>query len=779
MIGTELGRYRILEPLGEGGMGRIYLAEDPTLGRRVAIKVLPPETARDESFRNRLLHEARSASALNHPNILTVYDLGEQGGVLYVATELVDGTTLRQWAAARPACPPAEVLALVRQATRALAVAHAQGLVHRDLKPENLMVRRDGLLKILDFGLARSVSPMPDEATALRTAPGAILGTAPYMSPEQVLGQPAGPASDVFAMGTILYELLTGRHPFAAPSAVETMNRILHDVPEPPSRVVPGLPPAIDFVVAKALAREPARRYATAGDLDVDLESCAAALAAAGPRDAGPRAERPVVAASAPGAGAAGAPRAIAVLPFKNIGGSPDLDYLGIGLADALITRLSTSPDLVVRATSSIARYGKTPVDPRHVAQELEVSAVLDASFQRAGSRFRATARLIEEPGGRALWAGKIDLEFDDIFTVQDEVAGGIASALSARVRDFGRARHTPLPEAFESYLRAREPERTGTPEGLLKKIALLEKTVALDPDYADAWAYLAKVRGSMFDTGFDPDPAWVRRADDACRRALEIDPDHSYARYTKGTLDLVRGRKREAYHAFVRRHREHPNEFQPHHYLAYVLRLCNLVDRAVAAERRAMELDPSTPWPAWTIIRLLVESRRDAEAVPILERAQVRFAGMALNQDGDLLLLRNAGRFEEIVARVTGADRIREGSRARFELAYALLRLGRVDEARSLATSLAPYAAVDMDYAAYQAVLHGWLGERDAAFDDLARAAELGNDSVYLYEREDLFGPLYEDPRWAPFLAERRARAATYREELRWPIDALAAAGA
>src|SRR5687768_7665173 len=269
MVGTQLGRYRILEPLGEGGMGRVFLAEDPSLGRKVAIKVLPPELSRDTGYRARLLVEARSASALNHPNILTVYDLGEHEQTLFVAMELVDGVTLREWAHERRRTP-AEIFALVRQATRALAVAHAQGLVHRDLKPENMMVRRDGILKVLDFGLARSTSLEIGQATVLESTPGAILGTAPYMSPEQVLGQSAGPASDVFSMGTIVHELLTGRHPFAAASPVEIMHRILQETPVAPSTLVPGLPPAIDFVLAKAFARDVARRYANAHDLDVD-----------------------------------------------------------------------------------------------------------------------------------------------------------------------------------------------------------------------------------------------------------------------------------------------------------------------------------------------------------------------------------------------------------------------------------------------------------------------------------------------------------------------------
>jgi serine/threonine protein kinase len=227
MMDTVLGRYRLVSLLGEGGMGQVFLAEDPALGRRVAVKVLPPGFASDPERRTRLVHEARAASALNHPNILTVHDLGEEGGSLFVAMELVEGETLRAWAQ-RSQRSPVEVLRLARQAARGLAAAHAAGLV-----PENLMVRADGLLKILDFGLARSLTPAESERT--RTLPGTVLGTAPYMSPEQVLGQTAGPASDLFSLGTVLYELLTGKHPFDAGSTVETLHHILHETPAPRS----------------------------------------------------------------------------------------------------------------------------------------------------------------------------------------------------------------------------------------------------------------------------------------------------------------------------------------------------------------------------------------------------------------------------------------------------------------------------------------------------------------------------------------------------------------
>ncbi|HET7497049.1 MAG TPA: protein kinase, partial [Candidatus Eisenbacteria bacterium] len=535
MIGTLLGRYRILEPLGEGGMGRVFLAEDPALGRKVAVKVLPPEFSQDKDRRERLLHEARAASALNHPNILTVHDLGEADGALYVAMERIEGCTLRQWAQGR-ARTPSEVLRLLRQALAALGVAHQAGLVHRDLKPENIMVRTDGLLKILDFGLARSVTPGVAARTA--TLPGTILGTAPYMSPEQVLGQPAGPASDLFSLGSILYELLTGQHPFAANSAVETMHRILHESPEAPSRVNRALTADFDFVLAKALSKDPTRRHASAHDLDIDLETLECGCGTA---------------ATVDDAGAG--PRTLAVLPFKNIGGDPELSYLGVGLADAVITRLSSSPDLIVRATSSIAPYHNQPVDPRRVGVELDASTVLDASFQRFGERFRATARLVETASGRSLWAGKVDLKFDDIFEVQDQVAHGIAEAMTARLQrgaaTVGPA-HAPSPQAYALLLKAQEAWRDSSEDGFRKGIALAEEAVRIDPAFADAWAFLGSYYHGLTDSGYDPDPTWFAKADHALGQALSLDPENQQALFAKAALRLTRGAKRDAYASLI-----------------------------------------------------------------------------------------------------------------------------------------------------------------------------------------------------------------------------------
>jgi len=747
MIGTTLGRYRILEPLGEGGMGKVYLAEDPALGRRVAIKVLPPEFTADRERRERLLHEARAASALNHPNIVTVYDVGDEDGNLFVAMERIEGVSLRDWAASGHT--PSEVLAMARQAARALGVAHAAGLVHRDLKPENLMVRGDGLLKILDFGLARSVAPDRD---ATMTMPGTILGTAPYMSPEQVLGQPAGPASDVFSLGTLLYELLTARHPFAAATPVDTMHRILHETPPAPSSIAAALPAALDFVIAKALAKDPARRYANARDLDVDLEAVETKLGSA-PSVTPMSAEK--------------GPRAVAVLPFKNIGGNADLDYLGIGLADAVITRLASSPDLIVRATSSIARFEKQAVDPVHAAKELGVGAILDASFQRAGERFRATARLVEAPSGQSLWAGKIDLKFEDIFEVQDEVAGGIAKALTARLVE---SRYVPGPEAYDLYLRSTRAYLLGSRDAYMDAMAALERAVALEPRYADAWATLASMRHSMSDSGIDPDEKWFALSEDAVRRALELEPDQPMALFSLGALELVRGRKREAYRRFAEAYRRTPNDYFLIHYLAYVYRLCNLWDEFFAAEERAIEIDPSLPWAWWAVRRIHSEFGRVEEGRRWLERFLARFPDNPRNATITANQLTWEGRPEEAIALLQAGGGEDVGILRSGTLADALVAAGRYDEARPLLEGLAAAADADMDLAMGMAADYAKMGDRDRAFRSLARAAELGNDQLDLFLMPGEFGNLFDDARWPPFIASMRERVATYKREFTWP---------
>jgi serine/threonine protein kinase/tetratricopeptide (TPR) repeat protein len=760
--GSRLGRYAIVSPLGEGGMGRVYLAQDPALGRRLAIKLLPPEYRTDTHRRDRLLQEARAASALNHPNIIVVHDVGESEGTVFVAMEYVEGATLRAWAKEAPR-GSAEVLDLIRQAAGALEAAHRAGLVHRDLKPENIMVRPDGMIKVLDFGLARRIAPT--DLSSTQTLEGLVAGTPRYMAPEQILGQPAQPASDLFSLGVVLYELLTRVHPFAAESWADSMHKILHETPPPASQCDSSLGAEFDFVLSKAMAKEPSRRYPSAADFENDL-----AMLASRSRQA----TDPV-----PSLGSR--TRTLAVLPFKNIGGNPELRYLSLGLADAVITQLASVPDLIVRATNAVASYEDKPVDPRRAGEELAAEAVLDASFQLVSGRLRATARLVEVVTGRMLWAGKVDVRSNDVFELQDRVAQGIAEALPgprASVPDAAGvpagARFTPGPQAYEHYLRGMDAYRKFDRDRNFEAIRHLEEAVRLEPGFARAWAMLGEARQWVASMGWDPDSVWFARAEEALARATEIDPDDGFVHYLAATLHIAHGRKREAYADLVIAHAAMPHVAHVYHYFAYLFRLADLLDQAIDAEERCWQIEPNDLLAYTGMIRMLPLRGEIQRAQEWVERGRLRFGSPPGLEASEMVFLCLSGRFRELVERF-GAGDLQAHALGIGSLCLALLHLGEEERARRLFGQFGNHAAVDMDAAAWAAAVMARLGDTDRAFQHLARATALGLDSATLYEHPVLFEPLHGDPRWRPFIDGVRTRVATYRRELRWPIGGVA----
>jgi TolB-like protein/tetratricopeptide (TPR) repeat protein len=520
-----------------------------------------------------------------------------------------------------------------------------------------------------------------------------------------------------------------------------------------------------DFVLAKALSKDPTRRHASARDLDVDLETLECGCGPASP---------------APGIPDSG-PRAMAVLPFKNIGGDPELSYLGVGLADAVITRLSSSPDLIVRATSSVAPYQNQAVDPRRVGAELDVSAVLDASFQRIGERFRATARLVETASGRSLWAGKVDLKFDDIFEVQDQVALGIAEAMTARLgQPAGLKGHrfTPSPEAYELVMRGQEAWRAADADGFHRAIGLYEQATRIEPEYAEAWALLGSVYHGIVDGGFDPDPIWILKAEEALSRARAIDPENVQARFGTAALRMTRGAKREAYERLCDVAARAPNLPLVYHYFSYLFRLCDMFDEALALALKSREIDPSSPWAFWHGIRARAMNGDTRGAREELESMRARFGTRVGMENSEISLLFYEERFEELIERfTTHQERFPHSSGAHYDLALAAIRVGRRDLVpRSLAIC-ERFAAVDMDSAAHAASLRSFLGDPDLAFRHLERAVALGNDTLHFYTNRIAFEPLFSDPRWEPFLDGVRGRVAQWKREFRWPPASIATA--
>jgi TolB-like protein/Flp pilus assembly protein TadD len=643
--GSRLGPYEILGQLGAGGMGVVYRARDRRLDREVAVKVLPEEVATDPERLRRFEREARAAGALNHPNVLAVHELGHQDGLPFVATELLEGETLRDRLRSG-ALAPRTAVALAVQAAHGLAAAHERGIVHRDLKPENLFLTRDGRLKILDFGLAKLRPEGAEPASGARTLtrdtrPGAILGTLGYLSPEQARGEEADARSDIFALGAVLYEMLAGRQAFAAASAAETLSAILREDPPALGRGAPG---GLARVVRRCLEKSPAERFASARDLAFALEAMAAETAATlpGPAEAGPRAAR-----------------SVAVLPFKDLARGGDSAHIGIGLADATITELALVRALVVRPTAAILRYQDQPAGPEQAAHELGVDAVVDGSFQRAGERLRVTVQLVSREG-RSLWASRVDASLADVFRMQDEVSRRIAEALHVELgagverRLAHAAGRAPATAAYEQYLRGRLSLFRGRLGGVNAAIDAMEQARDADPGFAPAWAGLADAYARMaFE--HDPDGDWYERARAACARALELDPALPEGRYLRGRLAWS---PRAGFdHATALREAGVALAAQPalvaaRYLLGLVLFHVGLVDEAEAEFAAALAADPDDPYAHMHVASCRLHRGRFGEAVALAEAGLRTFPDRWSWSTLTLGLLR-LGRLEE-AARTT-----------------------------------------------------------------------------------------------------------------------------
>jgi TolB-like protein/predicted Ser/Thr protein kinase len=575
--GRELGGYQILSRLGAGGMGEVYRARDVKLGREVALKVLARSAAGDPAYLQRFEEEARLASVLNHPNIVTVYGVGEEGDIAFIAMELVRGRTLREVFAGH-ALRVGEVLNVAAPLADALAAAHASGIVHRDLKPENVMVTSDGLVKVLDFGLAKrprgfdSSDVRQDGVATLAalTHDGMILGTVGYMSPEQASGRPAGLASDQFSFGVILYEMLCGRRPFERDTAVETLSAIIREPPTAIETVNADVTFPMQQIVARCLAKDPRDRYADTQELasqlrqirDQTIRDRSDGLSESGAShvltSARTVATIPSGDATTAGgvtrrralwvAGAAGTTvaaglsvwrlwpndtgiRVIAVLPFANAANDEDAEYLCDGITESLIRQISRLPSLTVMAHSTVSNFKGKTIDPRATGRQLGVDAILTGAVTRRSGRLRITAELVNVATGVQLWGNTYDRAAAQVMSVQDEIASAIMDE-GIRLRLSGDERRrlvrhlTNDPEAYEWYLLANHAMDKGTEEGLLQARELLERAAARDPQFALAHTRLAATYVTMAFDGFERPADAFLQANVSNRRAAQLDSE-------------------------------------------------------------------------------------------------------------------------------------------------------------------------------------------------------------------------------------------------------------
>ena len=560
--GTRLGPYEIEGELGRGGMGEVYRAHDTRLGRSVAVKILPPEFAGDAESVRRFEKEARAVASLSHPNIVTILDVGEEAGLRYAVAELVEGETLRI-RLARGALSPREASEIGAQIAQGLAAAHDKGVVHRDIKPENVVLTPAGFARILDFGLAKksaAAAATEEEATrsALLTEPGVIAGTVGYMSPEQVRGEPVDGRSDIFSLGVVLWEMLTGNRPFRGGSQVETLHAILKDDP-PPDPQLTGLPGDLERVVRRCLEKRREDRYHSAADLGHDLRGSVSSpgLSAVRPAAERPR-RRPTVAIAVLAAAATvaaaflvlkprpakapGLARSLAVLPFRSIGSETTGEHFGLGLADSLIGRLAAVRELTVRPTSAIARYEMAPAGAAEVGRALGVDAVLEGTYQKLEGLTRVSVQMTDVRRDALLWSDRIELPAGRLFELQDEISNRIVEKLQVQLAPEEKRlleKSQPVPDgAMEEYISARALLRevsTVTPQRRVEIVAAFDRILSEEPGFARAIGARAYARAWLAFVVPSRENHEAALAD--AERALSLDPELAEPRVARASL--------------------------------------------------------------------------------------------------------------------------------------------------------------------------------------------------------------------------------------------------
>jgi serine/threonine-protein kinase len=725
----DLGPYSICELLGSGGMGEVYRARDNRLKRDVAVKVLPENLAENPEARARFEREAQSVAALSHPNILAIHDFGCENGVSFAVMELLEGETLRA-RMDRGQMGFSKALDIARDIVRGLEAAHSRGIVHRDLKPENVFLTTGGMVKILDFGLAKNQAPgfSTNSETSAPTLglsqPGAVMGTIGYMSPEQARGHPVDQRSDLFSLGAVLYEMISGKRPFEGASTADEIGAILREDPPPCSSTRGSLPPALDRVVGRCLEKDVRNRFQTASDLLFALESVHdhdTGISSFGGQTADPVAAIPI--------------QSVAVLPFANMSPDPEQEYFCEGMAEEVINALGTIEGLRVAARSSAFRFTGKALDIREVGNALNVKSVLEGSVRTAGNRVRVTVQLVDVDNGFQIWSERFDRSMEDIFAIQDEISESIVQALQVQLGIHGRedlSRPTASVEAYHLYLKGLHNWYKRERGSLQQAADFFEQAVAVDPDYALAHAGLAISYCSLAFYGMRP--AIARdRANAAAERAAALAPGLAEVHAALGMVASWLAFDWET----AEKEYKLALEANPSYALAYIwygmmLATLSRHDEAIALATRAWEVDPLSPYANTALGLAHVQAGRREEALPILEESVNIDAGFLYT----LWVLGSTygalGRFDESVAVFEKAVALSgRGSYYLSWLGWAYGVAGRKPEAETILAELtAGYPDQEIQPAMLMQVSSG-LGDLDSAFAWLEESVAHGDPAA------------------------------------------------
>ncbi len=779
LVGQTLGHYRIAEKIGTGGMGEVYRARDEHLARDVAIKVLPPGTLTDESARKHFHKEALILSQLNHPNVATIYDFDTQQGLDFLVMEYIPGITLSEKVAARP-LPEKEVLRLGVQLAEGLAAAHDHKVVHRDLKPGNLRVTSDGRLKILDFGLAKLRLPVAvSTATESLSETETLAGTLPYMAPEQLLGEQIDARTDIHAAGSVLYEMATGRRPFADVENSQLIGAILHRPPRPPTTLNSRLSPELERIIGKCLEKEPENRYQSAKELAVDLRqlgvhSLPVTLA---PTVSRTRWKRTGILAGVvfaalvlilgsnldkwqewlPGHGVTPI-RSLAVLPLANLSGDPQQEYFADGMTEELITNLSKISALKVISRTSVMRYKRSNKPLPEIARELNVDGIIEGSVLSIGNQVRVTAQLIRARTDQHIWADSYQRDVRDVLALQAELARDIARRVRAALTLEQEARlgrtYTVDPEALHSYLKGRYHWNNRTEAELRQAIEFFREAIEKDPGYAPAYAGLADSYNLLPQYGDLPVAEVIPMAKRAATKSLELDSGLAEAHTALAFANQEVRDWATAEKEYKRALELDPSYATTHHWYAVFLSETGRLEEAVAQIKQAQELDPlsaiihtGAAFPVYFQLRqwdLSIEQCRKAiDLNPNFAVAHNRL-GFAYEYKGS---------FEQAIAEHKAAVRLSDGAAYAFAgLAHAHALAGHQAEARRILRELQGRSKRSFVNPYHIATIQVALGENNEALASLEKAFREDYYDNQLF-RSPLFASVASDPRFQDLL--------------------------